>query len=514
MAVNGRAAPIRALTQPITTIIFLGNGGNDQFRNNTAIDSIARGGAGYDSLFGGSGVDFLFGDGENDYLDGGSGSDRLDGGSGKDILHGGPGDDYLLGGSGNDTLYGEDDNNTLDGGTGSDKLSGWNKNDRYVFGTALPFDWDTITDNNGGQDTLAFSQHGQGITVDLSLIGSDQVLNDRQTILLTSGTWIENVEGTAYNDIIYGNVADNRINGNDGDDRLYGRSGADVLNGGNGDDGLYGGAGRDTLTGGGDDDRFLLGPMDSTADLITDWVGKDDVKIVFTNNGALKEKHFGGRGDAEWNIAAGTWTDSGIEDVDSWLVNVQNATHNTRLLKLADDPLGKTPLKFGMQGAVTPANAEARKSTGIGGWNNGESIIFVNNTAGASTVYHEIGHNWDQAAELGESRFTDWLNISGWMKPNFFANPLQPIPMTHIASTGKDDLWFMRRDAVFSEEYARVNPYEDMASTFLAFFNGTRQFDTAVLGTGAAVVSPQFTSAIDQVPLKHQFLDALFASLA
>ncbi|ULJ59657.1 Ig-like domain-containing protein [Wielerella bovis] len=60
------------------------------------------------------------------------------------------------------------------------------------------------------------------------------------------GTQIENLKGSAYNDILTGNAADNVIYGNAGDDTIYGGDGNDYLDGGTGKDKLFGGKGNDT----------------------------------------------------------------------------------------------------------------------------------------------------------------------------------------------------------------------------------------------------------------------------
>jgi Ca2+-binding RTX toxin-like protein len=86
---------------------FYGNGGNDTFRNLTAIPTIAYGGVG------------------NDWIEGGSGNDVLDGGDGADVLIGGFGNDALYGGFGNDALYGGYGVDYLNGGYDNDYMEDW-----------------------------------------------------------------------------------------------------------------------------------------------------------------------------------------------------------------------------------------------------------------------------------------------------------------------------------------------------------------------------------------------------
>jgi Ca2+-binding RTX toxin-like protein len=60
----------------------------------------------------------------------------------------------------------------------------------------------------------------------------------------------ENVNGSAFADVLSGSDANNVLAGGDGDDVLSGGNGADTLTGGNGDDTLRGGVGADSLAGG------------------------------------------------------------------------------------------------------------------------------------------------------------------------------------------------------------------------------------------------------------------------
>ncbi|WP_051255627.1 M10 family metallopeptidase C-terminal domain-containing protein [Conchiformibius kuhniae] len=64
------------------------------------------------------------------------------------------------------------------------------------------------------------------------------------------GTQIENLIGSAHNDVLHGNRADNAI---------YGGAGTDVLSGDAGDDWLDGGAGADVMAGGSGNDTYIVG---------------------------------------------------------------------------------------------------------------------------------------------------------------------------------------------------------------------------------------------------------------
>jgi Ca2+-binding RTX toxin-like protein len=136
----------------------------------------------------------------------------LTGNSGNNTLTGLAGDDTLNGGGGNDTLNGGDGNDLLDGGIGSDTAS-------YASATAA------VTVNLG----LTTAQNTGGA-------GTDTLIS------------IENLTGSAYNDILTGNSANNILTGLAGNDTLNGGDGNDTLNGGDGNDLLDGGIGSDTAS--------------------------------------------------------------------------------------------------------------------------------------------------------------------------------------------------------------------------------------------------------------------------
>ena len=218
-------------------------------------DNVLRGHAGNDKLYGGPG-------GGDDTLSGGSGDDSLFGGLGMDMLTGEAGYDFLVGGMGNDILEGGDGDDTLRGGPGADVLTG-----------------------GVGLDTADYSGSDNAVTVrlhSLAAAGGDATGDTfGNTVAVayrqangSTGTEslpdIENLMGSAHNDVLAGDRRDNVLNGgvghdtlyggpgggndtlfgNDGNDTLYGGLGDDVLNGGTGDDQLKGGTGNDVMLGG------------------------------------------------------------------------------------------------------------------------------------------------------------------------------------------------------------------------------------------------------------------------
>ena len=188
-------------------------------------------------------------------------NDTLIGNAGDNVLLGGDGDDILIGGEGDDILIGGERNNTLDGGAGSDTAS-------YVTARA-------------------------GVTVNLSLTGA-QDTGGAGTDTLRN---LENLTGSAFDDILIGNAGDNVLLGGEGNDTLNSRAGNDTLDGGGGNDILNGGAGNDTLSSGSGLDRFVFNTALNALtnkDVISDFSVLDDTLVLdnaiftkFTATGAI-----------------------------------------------------------------------------------------------------------------------------------------------------------------------------------------------------------------------------------
>ncbi|MCF8495759.1 MAG: type I secretion C-terminal target domain-containing protein [Alphaproteobacteria bacterium] len=247
-------------------------------------------------------------DNDND-LHGTEEIDTIYGYGGNDHIWGYGGDDIIYGGDGNDTIYYTQrsafETNHIYGGTGIDTVdySGSQK------GVLINISAQTVTLSGPGV-TLA-AHEGRDLHMDFFL---DIYAHD-----------IENVVGSAYDDVIqlnefdnkawggaqddyiYGGDGDDRIYGENGDDYLYGDNGADVLSGDAGNDTIYGGTGEDIIYGGSDDDYIYGGSGndviyggadydhiwgDSGSDMI--WAG-DWRDVVRGGDG--NDSIFGGGGD-------------------------------------------------------------------------------------------------------------------------------------------------------------------------------------------------------------------------
>ena len=163
-----------------------------------------RGGAGRDRVFGQLGSDRLGGGSATDHLVGGRGNDRLGGGAGADGLNGGLGDDLLQGGAG--------DGDLVIGGLGNDRLGG-GRGDRDVL--QGDFGRDRLDGGAGAQDLASFASAAAAVGVDLPGGGRPGMGSDRLGR-------IEDVVGSAFDDVIRGDAGANRIDGGAGDDRLAG----------------------------------------------------------------------------------------------------------------------------------------------------------------------------------------------------------------------------------------------------------------------------------------------------
>ncbi|MCA9105741.1 MAG: cadherin-like domain-containing protein, partial [Planctomycetales bacterium] len=159
---------------------------------------------------------------------GGDSNDLMLGGVDVDLLAGGLGDDQLVGGAGSDLLLGGSGNDRLLGGGGADLLSG-----------------------GEGQDIADYSDSREGVDIDLNR--AEQRGGDAEGDRLRD---VEDVAGSAGDDVLVGNAGANRLEGGSGDDRLTGGAGHDTLIGGAGNDVVEGGVGNDLLVGGAGDDQY------------------------------------------------------------------------------------------------------------------------------------------------------------------------------------------------------------------------------------------------------------------
>jgi Ca2+-binding RTX toxin-like protein len=300
------------------------------------------------------------------------GSQRVEGLAGNDtitVLAGTGGNDTLVGGEGNDRLTAAETDDVLDGGTGNDTLNGGAGNDTLIGGAGA----DTLI-GGLGVDTADYGSSFAAVTISLP---SDPNRTSRGSGGDATGdtlSGIENLTGSAFNDLLSGNRLENRLVGNLGNDILRGLDGNDVLigdvlvdadgngipdgpddaaggndtlDGGFGNDTLYGQGGDDTLIGGFGDDR-LFGGIGN--DLLSSGDGNDELHgedgdddllsgagndILFGGAGNDRlassfgdDQLFGAAGDDELIAGEGADLLDGGEGDDLLLANLGNDTLN------------------------------------------------------------------------------------------------------------------------------------------------------------------------------------------
>ncbi|MFO1144432.1 MAG: calcium-binding protein [Amaricoccus sp.] len=276
----------------------VGIGGSDRLYGDDGNDQLF-GHGGDDTLDGGTGTDTLWGGDGNDWLSGGSDADRMSGDAGDDLMDGGAGADSMSGGTGNDTYYVNDAGDLVNEAAGAGVDAVWSVMNAY----RLTANVETLSFNGTGNftgignalaNTIAGSagadtlDGGDGNDVLIGGAGADRLVGgagtDTASYATASGrVWailtgspssqggeaagdtyvgVENLAGSAFDDVLQGDGLANALSGADGNDQLMGAAGGDVLAGGNGNDQLSGGDGTDVLRGGAGAD-ILYGGLDA-----------------------------------------------------------------------------------------------------------------------------------------------------------------------------------------------------------------------------------------------------------
>ncbi len=237
-----------------------GDAGDDALYGDDGNDIFYAGG-GDDTVYGGDGDDTIYSQGGSNLLIGGEGADSLNGFGGVaiasysastsavninlttnvntggtahgDILSGVP---NIIGSDFADTIIGDGFANDLFGGAGDDLLAGMGYGGNHIDGGA-------------GIDTVSYADSLQVVNVDLAITTSQGWGASGDTIVD-----VENLIGSAFNDILKATVSGSTIFGGDGNDTISGKAGSDVLLGESGNDIFYAGDGDDVIHGGSGDD--------------------------------------------------------------------------------------------------------------------------------------------------------------------------------------------------------------------------------------------------------------------
>ncbi|MBV5340237.1 MAG: hypothetical protein J0665_11885 [Deltaproteobacteria bacterium] len=322
--------------------------GNDSFtvtHDGTSVDTLQN----VEVIIGTSNIDTLIGSNGDDWFDAGIGSsgvaDNLDG-----TAHGVLGDtisfastsskvtitladavdtnatvadfalgkqiknfENIVGGSGGDVLTGNSGNNTIDGGLGDDTLSG----------------------GSNGVDTVTYANSLAAVTVNLAAgtatggLGTDGLIN------------FDNIIGSAYEDILTGNITDNTLEGGNGNDLFNG--------GGGGTDTFKGGSGTDTVSYAGYSAPVNVDMSSSYFSSIENLIGSsygDTLKgnslanIIDGGDGANTLTGNGGTDTVSYasssagvtvSLAAGSGSHGSFTDSLTGFANVIGSTHNDSL---------------------------------------------------------------------------------------------------------------------------------------------------------------------------------------
>lgn len=290
----------------VSSVRFVGAGGDDTFTNQTNLDTTAIGGNGNDRITTGNG---------NDRLLGGEGDDVLTSSGGENLLNGLNGNDIINGGTGNDTIFTFDGNDVIDAGAGDDFVFSGNGDDIITAGAGS----DTVF-SSGGDDTV---NGNSGDDFIYSQFGVDEVFGGEGNDLIRGGGDNDRLNGNGGDDRILGDDGNDVVRGNDGRDVVFGGEGDDTLDGDDGFDSLFGGDGDDVIRGGANADQIrgnagndqLFG--DAGNDRIAGDIGNDFLDGGIGNNvilgddgvdeiiGTTNDLVRGGAGDDQIQLSAG-----------------------------------------------------------------------------------------------------------------------------------------------------------------------------------------------------------------
>ena len=315
--------------------------------------STANGAEGNDIFYGGTeAVTINGGEGFDTYVHSGDGKVSVDlasdpdqitvikqDGSGTEVKHAINGIESIHGGKKRDVLLGDENDNIFNGGGLVDTLKGRDGNDLFVVDKIVGNDRNLIGqrtsgnyDGGDGSDTvnyedLDYKSFQKGTTEFVVNLGGAQnhiqgagvkVNNQKKTFHVLNS--IENVVGTRDADKIYGNDADNVLDGLEGEDIIYGYGGNDTLSAKEGQ--LVGGSGHDTYLIRRDSRNVIVKDLDfAQADrIVFDGVSMEEVKLKLTKDGmGLDALAFQINDEKGKTVTLASWTlPPGSVTNDSW----------------------------------------------------------------------------------------------------------------------------------------------------------------------------------------------------
>lgn len=307
-----------------------GSGERDKLYGEDGNDTLRPGGGGYADMYGGAGDDDIVGT-IFSYVEGGAGADKLVGAGGQvgailgyrgspsavsidlgkntasggdaqgdtirkfnnvegsnfnDVLRGNKGANGLTGGKGNDRLFGLGGDDALTGGDGRDKLYGAKGDDTLRGGAGAD-----LLDGGKGEDKVSYSNAKSGVTASLVSQGKNkgEAAGDKYKS-------IEHLEGSGFNDKLFGDKRANKITD---------LGGADVIRAGGGDDTINASdksnaARNDKIYGEGGDDLIY---MDIGADYLNGGKGTDTLSIASFSLNTIQKLFLNGKAAIGGNAA-------------------------------------------------------------------------------------------------------------------------------------------------------------------------------------------------------------------
>lgn len=330
------------------------------------------------NVIGSSHSDTITGDSSDNVITGGGGNNALDGGGGVNTLdyshdpagvtvdlssgtatngHGGT-DTFsnfqnVVGSAYGDTITGDSNDNVLSGGAGNNILSGGGGNDTLMGGSG-----DDSMDGGTGTNTVDYSHDPAGVTVDLSAGTATDGWGGSDTL-----TNIQNVIGSAYDDVITGNSSSNILIGGDGNDTLSGGGGDNTLDGGSGDNVLDGGTGTNTVD-------YSHDPGSAYVDLLDGYAyngyGGFDTLTNFQNvvGSAFGDTIIGDNSDNL--ITGGVGNDRLIGNAGN---DVIDGGGGTNTVDYSNDPAGVT--------------VDLSTGTATDGWGGSDTVVNIQNIVGS-----------------------------------------------------------------------------------------------------------------------------------
>jgi uncharacterized delta-60 repeat protein len=223
------------------------------------------------------GFEFFIGNGGNDTIDGGAGYDRVDystSTAGANVTLGGTGNGTAQDGlGGTDTLINIE---AVRGSAFNDTLTG---SDSAAFESFEGREGNDIIDGKGGIDRADYKNVPAGVNVNLA---GNTAANDGYGTVDTLLN-IENVRGSAFNDVIAGNAGANLLEGLAGNDSIAAGDGDDTIDAGTGADSVDGGNGTDTLKLQGAQADYVVGRT-ATDTILTDGATGENITVRGVEN--------------------------------------------------------------------------------------------------------------------------------------------------------------------------------------------------------------------------------------